>query len=63
MHYAGEIRSRGLVEEVDGGQVDASFAVCALLRRDWDRGNQHHQRGTPEHLLSTGPVRGLLQSG
>jgi RimJ/RimL family protein N-acetyltransferase len=36
MRYAGEIRSRGLVEGVAGEQDDAPFAVCVLLRRDWD---------------------------
>jgi RimJ/RimL family protein N-acetyltransferase len=38
MRYAGEIRSRGLVEGVAGEQDDAPFAVCVLLRKDWDRG-------------------------
>jgi RimJ/RimL family protein N-acetyltransferase len=37
MRYAGEIRSRGMVEGVEGEQDDAPFAVCVLLRRDWDR--------------------------
>ncbi len=37
MRYAGEIRSRGMVEGVEGEQDDAPFAVCAALRRDWDR--------------------------
>ena len=37
MRYAGEIRSRGMVEGIDGEQDDAPFAVCVLLRRDWDR--------------------------
>jgi RimJ/RimL family protein N-acetyltransferase len=32
MHYAGEIRSRGSVEGVQGVQDDAPFAVCVLLR-------------------------------
>ena len=35
MRYAGEIRSRGMVEGIDGEQDDAPFAVCVLLRRDW----------------------------
>jgi RimJ/RimL family protein N-acetyltransferase len=35
MRYAGEIRSRGIVEGVKGEQDDAPFAVCVLLRRDW----------------------------
>lgn len=33
MPYAGEIRSRGIVEGVDGEQDDAPYAVCVLLRR------------------------------
>jgi len=37
MRYAGEIRSRGMVEGVAGEQDDAPFAVCVLLRTDWDR--------------------------
>lgn len=37
MRYAGEIRSRGLVEGVEGEQDDAPFAVCVLLRRDSGR--------------------------
>ena len=37
MRYAGEIRSRGMVEGVDTEQDGAPFAVCLLLRRDWDR--------------------------
>lgn len=36
MRYVGEIRSRGMVEGIEGQQDDAPFAVCALLRRDWD---------------------------
>jgi RimJ/RimL family protein N-acetyltransferase len=36
MRYAGEIRSRGVVDGVEGEQDDAPFAVCVLLRRDWD---------------------------
>jgi RimJ/RimL family protein N-acetyltransferase len=36
MRYAGEIRSRGLVDGVDGEQDDAPYAVCVLLREDWD---------------------------
>lgn len=35
MHYAGEIRSRGMVEEVKGSQDDAPFAVCVRLRGGW----------------------------
>jgi RimJ/RimL family protein N-acetyltransferase len=34
MRYAGEIRSRGIVEGADEEQDDAPFAVCVLLRRD-----------------------------
>jgi len=37
MRYAGEIRSRGMVEGIEGERDDAPFAVCVLLRRDWDR--------------------------
>ncbi len=37
MRYAGEIRSRGIVEGADTEQDDAPFAVCVLLRRDWKR--------------------------
>jgi RimJ/RimL family protein N-acetyltransferase len=37
MRYVGEIRSRGMVEGVEGEQDDAPFAVCVLLRSDWDR--------------------------
>lgn len=36
MRYAGEIRSRGTVEGLDEVQDDAPFAVCVLLRRDWE---------------------------
>jgi RimJ/RimL family protein N-acetyltransferase len=35
MRYAGEVRSRGMVEGVKGEQGDAPFAVSVLLRRDW----------------------------
>lgn len=34
MRYAGEIRSRGMVEGIDGVQDDAPFAVCVMLRSD-----------------------------
>jgi RimJ/RimL family protein N-acetyltransferase len=37
MRYAGEIRSRGMIEGVEGEQDDAPFTVCVRLRRDWDR--------------------------
>lgn len=36
MRYAGEIRSRGIVEGVAGEQDDAPYAVCVLLREEWD---------------------------
>ncbi|MBO0867323.1 MAG: GNAT family N-acetyltransferase [Micromonosporaceae bacterium] len=36
MRYAGEVRSRGMVEGVDREQDDAPFALCVLLRSDWD---------------------------
>jgi RimJ/RimL family protein N-acetyltransferase len=36
MRYAGEIRSRGVVEGVEGEQSDAPYAVCVLLRGDQD---------------------------
>jgi [ribosomal protein S5]-alanine N-acetyltransferase len=35
MRYAGEIRSRGLVEGVDDEQDDAPYAVGVMLRSDW----------------------------
>jgi RimJ/RimL family protein N-acetyltransferase len=35
MRYAGEVRSRGQVDGVEGEQDDAPHAVCVLLRRDW----------------------------
>jgi RimJ/RimL family protein N-acetyltransferase len=42
MRYAGEVRSRGIVEGAEREQDDAPFAVCVLLRKDWkgktDRG-------------------------
>lgn len=37
MRYAGEIRSRGIVEGLSGERDDAPYAVCVLLREDWDR--------------------------
>lgn len=37
MPYAGEIRSRGMVEGVEEEQDDAPFAVSVLLRKDWRR--------------------------
>lgn len=42
MQYAGEIRSRGMVEGIDGEQDDAPFAICVLLRRDWVRSLGDH---------------------
>jgi hypothetical protein len=33
MRYAGEIRSRGMVEGVEGEQDDAPFAVCVVVRQ------------------------------
>jgi RimJ/RimL family protein N-acetyltransferase len=36
LRYTGEIRSRGLVEGMEGEQDDAPFAVCVLLRNDWN---------------------------
>jgi RimJ/RimL family protein N-acetyltransferase len=36
MRYAGEIHSRGVVEGLDAEQDDAPYAVCVLLRGDWD---------------------------
>lgn len=35
MRYAGEIRSRGVVEGVEGERDDAPYAVGVLLRTDW----------------------------
>jgi RimJ/RimL family protein N-acetyltransferase len=35
MRYAGEIRSRGIVEGLAGEHDDAPYAVCVLLREDW----------------------------
>jgi RimJ/RimL family protein N-acetyltransferase len=37
LRYAGEIRSRGLVEGAAAEQDDAPFATSVLLRKDWDR--------------------------
>ena len=37
MRYAGEIRSRGMVEGLAEPQDDAPFAVCVMVRGDWDR--------------------------
>ena len=36
MRPVGEIRTRGLVEGVDGVQPDAPYAVCVLLKEDWN---------------------------
>ncbi len=40
MRYAGEIRSRGMVEGVEDAQDDAAFMVCVLLQRDWTDSRQ-----------------------
>jgi RimJ/RimL family protein N-acetyltransferase len=37
MRYEGEIRSCGVVDGVEGERDDAAYAVCVLLRSDWDR--------------------------
>ncbi len=37
MRYAGEIRSRGLVEGIQEEQDDAPYAVYVILRTDWVR--------------------------
>jgi [ribosomal protein S5]-alanine N-acetyltransferase len=37
MRYTGEIRSRGLVEGLEGQRDDAPYAVCVLLRDDYRR--------------------------
>jgi RimJ/RimL family protein N-acetyltransferase len=50
MRYAGEIRSRGIVEGIDVEQDDAPFAVCVMLRSDW-RG------GVPVSALARGSKR------
>jgi RimJ/RimL family protein N-acetyltransferase len=36
MRYAGEIRGRGIIAGMEEEQNDAPFAVCVLLRDDWD---------------------------
>jgi RimJ/RimL family protein N-acetyltransferase len=38
MTYAGEIRSRGIVDGLRGEKEDAPYSVCVLLREDWERG-------------------------
>lgn len=35
MRYAGEVRSRGTVEGLDGEQDDAPFATCVMLHDEW----------------------------
>lgn len=35
LSYAGEIRSRGRIEGIDGERPDAPFAVFLMLRSDW----------------------------
>jgi RimJ/RimL family protein N-acetyltransferase len=42
MRYAGEIRSRGRVDGIQAEQDDAPFALCVLLRKDWDRSTAAH---------------------
>lgn len=37
MRYVGEIRSRGIVEGIEGVHDEAPFATCVLLREEWDR--------------------------
>ncbi|MCH7232290.1 hypothetical protein L0U85_15710 [Glycomyces sp. L485] len=37
MRYAGEIRTHGRVEGMEGEQEDAPFTVHILLRQDWAR--------------------------
>lgn len=49
MRYAGEIRSRGLVEGVAGEQDDAPYAVCVLLRQDWREDSLANTRHTRTH--------------
>jgi RimJ/RimL family protein N-acetyltransferase len=36
MQYVGEIRSSGMVEGMEGERDGAPFAVCVVLRRDWN---------------------------
>ena len=36
MRSVGEIRARGLVEGMDGVQPDAPYAVCVMLKEDWN---------------------------
>ena len=50
MRYAGEIRSRGIVEGVEGEQDDAPYSVCVLLRKDWDRSHAGSCGGMRKHL-------------
>jgi RimJ/RimL family protein N-acetyltransferase len=51
MRYAGEVRRRGMVDGVEAEQDDAPFAVCVLLRSDWDRSVAKVALGSP---LGTG---------
>jgi RimJ/RimL family protein N-acetyltransferase len=37
MRYAGEIRSPGMVEGIEGEQDNAPYSVSVLLRRDWNQ--------------------------
>jgi hypothetical protein len=64
MRYAGEIHSRGMVEGVEGEQYDAPFAVCVLLRRDWDRVLSERNVRTIDILLDRDAVTcGMAASG
>lgn len=58
MRYAGEIRSRGIVDGVEAEQDDAPFAVCVLLRTDWYRSSarsaQDLSQGAPGRRPLTG---------
>jgi RimJ/RimL family protein N-acetyltransferase len=47
MRYAAEIRSGGMVEGMEGEQDDAPFAVCVLLRKDWERSAVTDQTAEP----------------
>jgi RimJ/RimL family protein N-acetyltransferase len=44
MHYAGEIWSRGMAGAAGDLHEDAPFAVCVLLRSDWDRSPARRRR-------------------
>jgi RimJ/RimL family protein N-acetyltransferase len=53
MRYAGEIRSRGMAEGAEGAQDDAPFAVCVLLRKEWDRFPAAPSHATPSRSSSS----------